>query len=149
MASFKTLTVAAAALGALGIIVLMALAVTTQFGQILKEDTTIINETIVITSQAGSLANDEVSSVTYIGNTTTDLTAQLGTNVNVSASGNIAGSILVGDGDLNLTYVYAADTEASNVSTSFVTGLAIFGTLIGLVIIAFMGVFVIKLFRKT
>lgn len=80
-----------------------------------KTNTDITNETVTITSAAGTLGNTYVQSVSFIGNTTfrCDLPNTNCFNITNSATGAIRVNGSFKDGPFNVSYVYKKSTAAS------------------------------------
>jgi len=106
----------------IGILIGIGVVVLDEFGSAVKDDTSVVNETLTTASGTGTLTNDDLTSLSafkfendtavYInGNVST------ATNVNVTTAGVVKTSL--SDGKYNTSYTYEADSEATT---------ALFGT---------------------
>lgn len=87
-----------------------------KFGIATKDSTTVSHEVISIASGIGATANDDVTSVTFFGNSTynTDDDFTINTDVNWTTAGAItARSNNFTDGDYNISYAYDADSTTT------------------------------------
>ena len=101
------------------IAIVVGLALIGNLGNVIYAATTlssVVNESIVITSGAGQTANDDLSSVSYFGNQSRDCSVNISTLVNWTR----AGVITIGgypDTTYNISYLYEEDEYVAH-STS-------------------------------
>ena len=137
-----------------GLIVGVGVLVFDKFGDAVKDSTTVAYgaENVSLLGGAGTLTNDEVTSLLFLGNTTVNFT--VGTQVNLTDGE--AGTILatypvVANGSYFVSYVYDADSSATtNLATSAtaVGGIASnwMGLIVTIVVLAIILFFVISSF---
>ena len=132
----------------IGIVIGVGIITLDRFGVAVKTSTPIINETIAITSGTGQTTNDDLTSLSYFGNSTpisTDMTTIVITEqVNWTNTGAI--TINTGnfstDGNFDISYVYDRDSAATtavfsarNATDDFVTWLPVIIIIIAAAII--------------
>ena len=69
----------------------------------------LINESVVITASTGQLAQDDVDTVSYFGNTTNDTTVLLDNLINITKAGVITTDPIIGNTTYNASYTYEGD----------------------------------------
>lgn len=156
MADFegKKLVAAGIILVGLAATILAGIAVVAEFRDILRISAGINNETITIAGSMGTTANDDLLSVSFFGNSTNNTGSSIigigdGNDVNWSANGTVQVNISIfADGGYNISYTYTAETTESNAATTFITGLAIFGTFVGILVISVIGMTIVNFFKK-
>lgn len=97
-----------------------------KFGTATKDSTTITHEVISIASGVGATANDDVTSVSFFGNSTynTDIDFVIGTDVNWTTAGAItARATNFTDGDYNISYLYDKDSKTTTSMGSVVSAI--------------------------
>lgn len=109
----------------IGMVLAVGLLTLDKLGTAAKDSTIVTNETVVFLNGAGSTANDDVTSVTYVGNGTADCTV-----FNTAlwcANWTTAGAITMNDstfagplvnGSYNVSYVYDADSTTTTVTAN-------------------------------
>lgn len=142
---------AAVALIILGVIVLAGTAVLLQFEEILKDSTSVLNESVAYAAGTGQLANDDVTGIAGIRNATEDISLAdftIGSTFNFTSAGDfqLDGGI-AGDETYFLDYAYEADSTASASAVAFAVGLGIFGLFSAIMALAILGKAVIKSFK--
>jgi len=137
---------AAVAIITLAVLTLTGIAVVLEYGNALKLPATITDETVAISSGAGTLANDELTVFTSLKNAT-DGTAYASPIVNVTLATGIIQTSLPDD-NYNATYTYKADTDGTESANDFVTGLAIFGAFAGVLVIALIGMVIVNMYKR-
>jgi len=159
MASFKSLSMAAIAVLLLTMAVLVTMAVINQYGYSLRTDTTASYNEITVAAN-NSLTNfgstyPFVQDVTSCVNSTNAAIKLTEGNYTVVEGTGANGGFVLKDGaakfsgkKVNCTVSYKASNDISTQANTFKTGLAIFGTFAGVVILALIGKFIIKLFNE-
>lgn len=105
-----------------GMVLGVGLIIFDSFADAVKTDATITNETLTIASGAGTTANDEVSAVSIIINTTGEFNCTSFNSPTACANWTESGAITVnntkmGNGSYwRVSYTYDADTEATTVA---------------------------------
>ena len=108
----------------IALIVGIGVLVMDKFGAAVKDSTILLDETVTITSNAGQLANDDVTSVEGIHNDTIIMTTWIGTGINWTTAGVISTNFTAMA--LSFNYTYDKDSSAT-------TALASSGTAVGAV----------------
>lgn len=109
----------------------------------------IVNETITIAANTGQTANDDLTTVTYFGNTTVDYTSAINTGVNFTTAGviTVANSsnplFNISDNDYRISYNYEPDEYINNGTARTMLSLIVLFFAIGIVALG------VLLVRKT
>ena len=129
-------------------------------GDAVKKSTSIVNESVVFTSLSGSTANDEVTAVTYVGNSTASCivfnTALWCANFTEDGVITLNTSTFSGgleNGSYNVSYTYDADVSTTTVTTDVNTALGTISTtwlalIVTVFVLALILVLVIRSFKQ-
>jgi hypothetical protein len=134
----------------IGMLLGIGIVVLDTFGDAVKRDATIYNETVAIATQTGSTANDEVSAVSYFGNSTINCIPPDPICVNVSEDGVITTNSSFSDGSYDITYTYDEDTTGTTAMASAVSAVApIASTWLPLIVTVFILAIILGLVIKS
>ena len=162
MADISDMTKSAIAVVALAAMVLVGLAVITGFEESLRDSTDANNVTVITTlgavntSSSLSTTYPWAQSITSCVNGTGTVIYPANYTFYPGVAGNVgvgyvvlndAGAEFVGSG-MNCTITYLADTDESDAAELFITGLTVFATFMGVIVLALIGMIVISLFKK-
>ena len=122
----------------LGVLIGVGVMIIDEFGVAAKESTSVVNETITLSSGTATLTNDDVTAFTFFGNGTTDTAAGGldigdGANINWTSQGEVyVNTSIISDSKYNVSYTYDADTttttalfSARDATDDFVTWFAV------------------------
>lgn len=115
----------------LGMILGVGVLILDKFGIAVKDSTTITNEAVTITSGAGQLANDDVTSMSFFGNETINSSftgIDFDEEINWTTAGVIAVNGTFTDGAYNASYVYDADSTSTTTLAATTTAVAAIST---------------------
>jgi len=120
-----------------------------KFGEATRNEITVVDETVAIDTNAGTLAESPVKVLTSFSNSTVTFT--VGTQVNVTLSTGALVTSGVANGDYDATYTYYDDSATTTVMTSGTTavgGIATnwFGLIVTIVVLALILGLVIRSF---
>ena len=146
----------------LGVIVIMGMAVLSSFSYTVRDSTTTAVNSITL--QANGTATDigatgvypYLQTVTGCVNASNGSTALSTSYYTVQEGDEDGGSITLADAGATWTgetincssVTYLADTSAQGTADTFKTGLSIFGTFIGVIVLALLGKIVMGLFKS-
>ena len=130
----------------IGILIGVGVILLDQFGVAVKTSASPVNETIAIASSGGTLANDDVTAVTYFGNDTSGFSTDGKYAFDVEVNWTRNGTVYVGgnftDNDYDISYTYDADSHgttavfsARDATDDFVTWLPVIIIIIATAII--------------
>ena len=156
------LTKPAIILAGLSVLVLVILAITTQFSYILRTETTATNVSIVVPKNGTILVGTSgtypfLQDITYCKNDSATREAFASTNFTVIEGTVSGGSMNTIDEivesaweneTVNCTITYLADSTGQATADTFTTGITYFATLTGLLVLGIVGIFLIQIFRK-
>ena len=99
-----------------------------KFGEAVKNDVTVINETIAVSSLTATTANNDVTAINSIYNQTLEVVVMTtGTgenNFTFSTGGTLLFNGSIPNGDYLITYVYDADSAATTGLTNTASAMA-------------------------
>lgn len=123
----------------LGLLLGVALLTFDYFGDAVKNDRSIVNESVAIAGFTGSTANDEIVSVSYFGNSSINCAPANSACVNVTSSGTITTNSSFANSTYDISYIYEADSTATTAATNINTALSgISNTWLALIIVVVM-----------
>ena len=159
MPDVKNMWKYAVIVGALAVVVLMIIAVVTQYSKEVRTDTTVavtgltvpaVNATTTLTGypfvqSLTGCVNDSAAAQSYDASyyTVIEGDATAGKFRNLDAGTNFSGDTI---NCSTLRYLAASDGQAAG--DKFVTGLTIFGTFVGVIVLALIGVIIVSLYKK-
>lgn len=153
----------AIALVSLAAIVLMGLAVVEGFSKQLRDPATVVNATLTMGGINDSTLVGTTGQYPYLQTMTLCTNASnetgfpdLGTGNFSIAEGTADGGFITlnnnavgwGAESVNCTLTYLADSTLSDSADNFSTGLGIFGSFIGVLVLAILGMFILNLFTN-
>lgn len=98
-----------------GMILGIGILVYDQFGQVTRVSTSVINESVAVSSGAGSLAFDNVTALSFFGNITVN-DSVTGANVNFTSGGVLAvDQDVYADASYGVNYVFARSSMTTGV----------------------------------
>jgi hypothetical protein len=124
-----------------GILIVAGIVLLDEFADAAKLSTNIVNESVTVTSGAGTTANDDITSISRIENQsqtwTSDSISYLGDTENACWNVSSAGTFTTNetDGAYNFTYVYDRDSATTTVVGSARDGTDDFVTWIPTIIV--------------
>lgn len=146
----------------IGMVLGVGILVLDNFGDATKESTDVVNESVVFTNGVGAAtANDEVTTVTYVGNSTIGCTV-FNTALwcaNYTGGGALAGATITlnvstfstnANGTFQVSYTYDADSDATTATADTVTAMsAISSTWLPLIVtIAVLAIILVLVIRS-
>ena len=159
MAEMGKMTVWAIAVIALAVVTLMGIAIVSEYSYLFRTTTAVNNATLtplINTSVRLGTSGQYPFLLTLptcfnASNTSEFLT--VGTDYSISEGDNTGGFVYLTNVDynssaVNCTGTYKADSTLQGNADDFVTGLAIFGTFMAVIVLAIVGKIIIGLFRK-
>lgn len=160
----KTMIASAIAVVVLAVIVIMSIAVLEGFSEELRDDATGTNVEVIATLAAVNVSADIISTFPFaqtitscVNSTGSDVAAVNYTFVVGDIPRSGVGTVTLVDGSdggligdsLNCTITYKADTTEQAAADDFVTGLGVFGTFIGIIVLAIVAIIVIGIFVRS
>lgn len=124
---YKELPLTIVVLLLLALIIGTGVLVFDNFSASVKGRDTVTNETLTIVSQAGSTANDDLVSISFVGNDTFEAT-NIARDVNHTAAGAIRLNDSFLNRNYNITYLYLGDVPASRSVDSMRTAVGTIGS---------------------
>ena len=160
MAELKNMAKVAMIVIVLGIVIVMGLAVLGGFSEALRDSTTVTNAAVVTTLAAANTSANIVTGYPYAQSITscTNISGEVYVAANYTFVPGDLGNEGVGTftlintdkgvgSGLNCTIVYLASTDEQVQADLFITGVGIFGTFMGIIVLAIVSMIVIGLFK--
>lgn len=134
----------------IGVLLGIGIVVLDVFSDAVKDDYTIVNESIVIAGRTGSTANDEVSAVTYFGNSTYHCTPPDPVCLNYTEDGVVTTNTTFANATYQITYTYDRDTAGTTALGNVVTAVSpIASTWMPLIVTVFVLAIILGLVIKS
>jgi len=151
----------ATVIGALAVVVLIIMAIVLGFSKQVRTETTLINETITLgvvgvpatlgTSYPFPQTLTTCVNDSAVTNSLDSSFYSINEGATASAGGTVTLNILGTEWnstDINCTMKYLADSDGSAVGDKFITGITIFATFAGVLILAIIGMLIVRLYKK-
>lgn len=109
---------------AIGMLIGVGILTFDRFGIAVKEDANIVNETIAIAGRSGTTTNDDVTAVTYFGNSTYNCAPANSACVNFTTAGAITANSTFANASYQISYTYDRDSTGTTVLSSMATAVS-------------------------
>lgn len=159
--SGKFLVVSGVAIVTLAVIVLMGIAITAGYSKVLRDETTVVSEGVTLPASGASARYGTAGQFPFLKTLSGCVNATTGDVLNAAnfsiTEGTTDGGIItlaLATSEFNgstvncTTTTYLAATLESRNADTFATGLAVFGSFAGVIVLALVGMVIIRLFRK-
>lgn len=117
-----------------------------------KTSTGTSNETLTLASQAGTTASDDVVTVTFFGNGTTNSSQSgvtIGQDVNFTSAGAITTISNFSDGDYQIDYTFLQDSQGTAHIGTAITGIGVFPAWIAIIVLVASAAIIIGMVIKS